>query len=645
MKTPRPLLAAAVSLATLALLAACSNAPNITESAYDRGLAALAKDDPRTARIELLNAIKAAPNDPKVRLAQAEALLALRDGAGAQAELERARKIGATVADTAHLMAQALLLQGAYEAAAREAMLAGPSHAGHAAWVRGLALAAAGDRAAAAAALQQAVAAAPRDPRAWIAHARLRREEGDVQGALASVGKAIALKPAFAEALILKGELIRRQYGLGASLPWFDRALEIDPNNEVALLERAASYGEIGRMTDMLADTRKVLSLSAQSPRAFYLQAMLAARAGNFELAKSLFQRTRGKLDGQPATMLLASAIDYQTGAVQQAAKRLTRLVELQPDNRKARRLLAASYWRLGDAAATAAALRPIADQEDADRYSLTLMGRALAATGQPDKGAVYLARAAQPQQGSAAGLLSEPASPERLQELRYAASINPGSPEAQVRLIRALLSTGLGDEALQRAQTLQAGNPGVPEAHLLVGDALGMRGDFRGAAEQYRRAANLSFTEPVALRLIEALERSGQGAAAARVLDLFLQQNPRSVPAHMLAATAYMRARDWPAAIEVYEGLRRRLGDRDAVMLNNLAWAYSEEGEIEQAIPLARKAWALDPSNPATADTLGWLLVKSGKKAEGLVLLERAARGAPTDAEIARRLAAARRG
>ena len=30
-------------------------------------------------------------------------------------------------------------------------------------------------------------------------------------------------------------------------------------------------------------------------------------------------------------------------------------------------------------------------------------------------------------------------------------------------------------------------------------------------------------------------------------------------------------------------------------------------------AIPLARRAWALDRDNPATADTLGWLLFKSG--------------------------------
>jgi tetratricopeptide (TPR) repeat protein len=111
-----------------------------------------------------------------------------------------------------------------------------------------------------------------------------------------------------------------------------------------------------------------------------------------------------------------------------------------------------------------------------------------------------------------------------------------------------------------------------------------------------------------------------------------------------LLAAASHLQARDWPQAIRIYEGLRSRLGDRDAVMLNNLAWAYSESGDYYRAIPLARKAWALDKSNPATADTLGWLLFRSGQnKAEGLALLQRAARGAPTDAQIAQHLRTAR--
>jgi len=637
-----------IALCALLLgLAGCSNAAGqpAPEGALERGAAALAAGQPRTAKVEFLNAIKARPNDGKVRLLQAETYLALADGIAAQAEIERARQLGAGSAETGHLMAHALLLQGQNKRAVEEAAAAEPVQAPYADRIAGEALAGMGDNQAAAARFEAAAAAAPQDHRTWIAIARFRRSNGDLAGALAYSAKAVALKPRNAEALTLRGELTRSQYGLRAALPWFDKALEVDPNNVVALLERAATLGDIGEMQAMLADTRKVLSLSPANPIAFYLQAMLAARAGEFELARKLYQRTNGALANQPSAMLLAGAIEYETGSASEAVTRLEKLVAMQPDNAKARRVLAAAQWKLGDASATAAAtLRPIADRPDADSYSLSLIGRALAKRGDTAAASAYLARAAQPQKRSAAALLA-PTGEERLGELRHAARLRPNDPQAQVQLISGLLANGLFDEGLTLAQALQAANPGVPNAHVAVGDALGAAGDFAGAALEYRKAANLAFTEPVAMRMIRALERSGDRLRARQVLQLFLDQNPRNVAAQLLAADAYMEARQWPAAIGIYENLRTRLGDSDAVMLNNLAWAYAAEGDLEAAVPIARTAWALDRHNPATADTLGWLLFKSGQdRMKGLALLERSARGAPTDAKLRRFLEASPR-
>src|SRR3546814_19682852 len=53
-------------------------------------------------------------------------------------------------------------------------------------------------------------------------------------------------------------------------------------------------------MRAMLAETRKVLKLSEGNPVAYYLQAMLAARAHKFELARSLYKRTGGAMANQP---------------------------------------------------------------------------------------------------------------------------------------------------------------------------------------------------------------------------------------------------------------------------------------------------------------------------------------------------------
>lgn len=606
--------------------AGCSNALGPTaEQAYGRGMAALEAGRPRLARVELLNAIKADPDDPAIRLAQARTYLLLGDGVAAEAELRRALATGAAAADLHHLLAHALLLQGRAKEAADEAARAPAVHAGYAGRIRGRALMALGDRAAADAAFRAAVASAPGDPDLWTEIARFRRETGDAAGAVADADQALSLDPEHVEALTLRGELTRRQYGLAAALPWFDRALELDPDHLVARLERAATLADLGRARDSLADTRHALSLSPGHPTAHYLQALLAARAGNFDLARRLWERTKGAMDGQPAGLLLAAAIELETGSYVQAAGRLDRLVAIQPENGRARRLLALARWRLGDPAAAATALRPLAERPDADSWVLALMARTAEKQGRGDEAERYLARARSATGGAA--LLDSPHSQAEFAALRSDARARPGDAGLQVRLISALLARGLTGEALERARSVQKLHPGVPDSHVLVGDALGLGGDFPAAAREYRRAANLAFTEPVALRLIEALRRSGDTEGAADTLALFLEQNPQNVPAQLVAAHTLIQSGRWSEAIAVYERVRARIGDGDAALLNNLAWAHARAGDEETAIALAHKAWALDRGNPATAETLGRLLYRTGRdRVAGLALLRQAA-------------------
>lgn len=621
------LLLAAILLAG----SACSNGPQTAGTAAERGLAALDRREPRTARVEFLNAIQAEPNNPRLRILQARTYLLLGDGVAAEAEIARARRLGLPEAETHHLMAHALLFQNHPDRALQEGAKAPPAHAAYAGRMRGRAAMALGDNGRAVAAFNDALAAGPRDSLVWTDITRFRRSTGEVAGALAAADEAVAADPRNVEALTLRGELTRSQYGLSAAMLWFDRALEIDPKYVPALTERAATLADLGEMKAMLEDSRTLLSVTPGNPQAYYLQALLAARAGNYRLAGALYERTSGALDHQPSAMLLAGAIELEAGRSEKAVRRLHRLVTIQPDNLKARRLLASAQWRMGDSAATIATLRPLADRPDADPYALTLIAAALGGQGDKRAASAYLARAAGAGRPRAAGLLTEPIGEERLALLHKEAGRRPGEAAVQIRLIRALLSHGRSGEALQRARALQAANPGAPDAHVLAGDALGIAGDPAGAAGAYRRAANLAFTEPVALRLIGALRAAGNSAGAAQVLELFLAQNPQNVPARLLAANALLEAGEWDGAIDMYEDVRARIGNGDALLLNNLAWAYSQKGEYARAIPLARHAWNLDRGNAATADTLGWILLKSGKdKAQGLALIQRAGRTVP---------------
>ncbi|MGZ8328129.1 MAG: tetratricopeptide repeat protein [Allosphingosinicella sp.] len=641
-------MSARAALTALLLLgaAACSNAgPESAGRAYQRGLQALAQGQPRTARIEFLNAIKAEPDNKSLRLAQARTYLLLGDGASAEAELKRANALGLAESETGHLMAHALLLQGQAERAEAEARKAGPAYSAYADRMLGRAYQLTGKLEEAAAAFDRALAAAPDDGALWTDIADFRRATGETAGAIEAADRAVSLAPRSVEALRLRGELTRSQYGLAAAMAWFDRALEIDPANTAVLIERAATLGDLGRTREMLADTRRILSVSANNPSAYYLQAMLAARGRDYALARSLYRRTGGAFDNRPAAMLLAGTIELGSGNASLAMGPLKRLLKAQPGNLKARRLLGSAQWQSGNAAAAADTLRPLADRADADAYTLSIIGKAHARLGDEAAATRYLGRAAAPRPLATAAL-DDPLGDGELAALRRDAAARPDAAAPQVVLIRALLGRGLAPEALQRARRLQAAAAGAPDAHVLVGDALAIQGDYAGAVGAYRRAANLAFSEPVALRLIEALRNSGDEQGATKVLTLFLLQNPQNVSAQTMAANAYLQAKRWPEAIAAYEGVRKRLGNNDATLLNNLAWAYAETGDYGRALPLARRAWTLEPRNPVTADTLGWLLFRSGEdRVRGVALLEQAARGAPTDEEIRAHLRDAREG
>ena len=108
-------MSARAALIALLLLgaAACSNAgPESADQAYRRGLQALAQGEPRTARIEFLNAIKAEPDNKILRMAQARTYLLLGDGGSAEAELKRANALGIPESETGHLMAHACSCRG-----------------------------------------------------------------------------------------------------------------------------------------------------------------------------------------------------------------------------------------------------------------------------------------------------------------------------------------------------------------------------------------------------------------------------------------------------------------------------------------------------------------------------------------------------
>ncbi|WP_182466716.1 tetratricopeptide repeat protein [Sphingomonas gilva] len=572
-------------LAALVLAPPAAASPREARAALARSVAAFRAGDLTRARDA---AEAAARSEPRAGLAHAmvaRMALGQGDGVAAEAALDRAEKVGFPKERALHLRAHARLLQGDGEGAlalARDERVPARYRA-YAARIEGRAMVGTGAEGAGAA-FVRAVRLAPADSLAWSDLARFRLVSNDSIGAAAAVDRAITLDPANREALILKGELFRTQYGLAASLPWFEAAIDLDPGNGPALIEYAATLGDMGRYTEMLAASRRAAAIRGSTAQALYLQAVLAARARNYDLARALIQRTGGAMDGFPAALLLRGGLDYHAGAFAQAVERLGRLVEMQPDNADARRLLGAALLGANDAQGAVDALQPLIARRDADSYALTVAARAFERLGDRDAAGALLDRAARP--------------------------------------VRDVADDGWAG-----------------------GDALVAEGRYREAADAFARDANARFDEAAALRLVDALDRAGARIEAQRVLSLFLQQNPRNVAALKVAANWQIAAKDWAGAVRTLEVLRQRLGNRDAALLSQLAWAHAGAGKPERALIYARAAYELAPASPIAADTLGVLLARTpDRRADGIALLQKAALLAPDNAAIAAHLAAAKR-
>jgi predicted Zn-dependent protease len=620
--------ALALALATLAMPGRAQE--GTASSLIARSLAALRAGNVSGARQLANAAVSAEPMSGLAHAVAARMALAESDGITAEAELSRARDAGFDGMRTRQLLAHARLLQGDARGALATARTTAPRYWTYGLRVQARALAAMGNAGAGNELLQQAIARAPNDPALWTDVGRFRLSVDDIAGAIAASARAVSLDPGSTDALLLRAQLVRTQFGLEASLPWYRAALDRDPHHHDALVDYAATLGDAGHAREMLAAARRALAVRPQSPQALYLLAVLAMRADQPTLARAVYERVGGALDGMPGPLLLGAVIDLRSGEDEQAAAKLRNLIGLQPYNVRARQLLASALLRLGSASEALDLLRPLALRPDADSYTLALVGRAFEARREASWAGRFLDRASRGEGGSV------PFDTDNGVAVLDAAAngLAPGEPSSAIPIIRAMLSDARTADALARAEAVSRSNPGAPEAALVLGDVLMALRRPGDAVRAYRRAADVSFDEPTMLRLVEALAEAGDETGAAAALALFGSQNPSNPSALRMQALRASAQGDAAGAIEILEELRSRLGNRDPALLVDLARAALGGRNATAAVSYAAAAYALAPADARIAHAYARSLQASGDLDGARQLAEKATAIAPAHAE-----------
>ncbi len=545
-----------------------------------------------TAVLALVPPAAAAP-DP---LAVAAEALDRGDGIAAEVAADRALKAGYTREQVAAFAGEAELLQDDLSAA-RSWLGEGRFDATSA--QRGFhALARLevedGNIQAAARAFDMAFAQGPENARLWVDIGRFRYGNGQHYLAVAAADRALEVDPADARALEFRGQLLRDARGVRAAQAWFAQAVDQAPGDLGLLGEYAATLGEAGEYREMLRVARRMVELDGRQPRAYFLQAVLAARAGNDNLARRLLSRTNGAYDEVPAGRLLAGILELRTGNAALAVDQFDALVRQQPDNARAALLLGRALLAAGDANEVVARFGPAAARPDASPYLLTLVGRAYEQLDRRAEAATFLDRAVAGAPGET-GVL--PADADELS--RMGSAIEQGA--AAVPLLRDLLARGDRHGALTFANSLGQHFDGSADIARLRGDVALLTRDPTAALGFYASAAKIRCDWSLVERMIAAQRMLGRNDAALALAADHVARNPadgRALASYgrMLAETG-----DRQRAVAVLA----HAGQGDPLLLADLAQVQLAAGDTVAARDAAQRAYALQRSNGRVAEIL----------------------------------------
>lgn len=554
--------------------------------------------------------LAAMPDIAGEAFAGAKAALQRGDGIAAEAELAKAQDGGASRGEIAAAMGEAQLIQGRLDKA-RQWLGAGDFAANEAPYgwrMLGLLERREGKLGAAAQAYDRALALTPDDPQLWVDIGRLRYIGGEHLAAIEASEKAMAAGPDFPRALEFRAELLRDAQGWAAALPFYQRALAAAPDDLLLLGGYAATLGEAGRVREMLAVTRQMLAISPRHPMPWFLQAVLAARAGDVPLARSMIGRA-GSIGDQPAGLLLTGALELEAGNANIAIGPLERLAVIQPANQRVGHLLARALYEAGEYDALFARYGPVAARDDAAPYLLTLLARAHEERGDRTTAAALLDRAAAAPPLPIAGIPQEAVRG----DLAATWSANPVSVDTAAAYVRSMLAAGNAAAADAAATRFLALRPGSLDALGLAGDLDLVQGRGGAAIERYQLSAMVRFSDQLLLRLCEAYARTGRAAEGRALTVRYLEAYPGSVLAMRLAADYAFHANDWQQMQALLQRARMRSESRDARLLADLALAQLRGGDAKAAKATAERAWRLQPQNGTAAQVLAMALIEAG--------------------------------
>lgn len=535
---------------------------------YEDGLARFERKDIAGAIIQLKNALQQDRNLLAAQLLLGRAYLADGDLGPAEVAFGEALRLGVHRAEVATELATIYLMQGRAQKLINDIPADGlPLQTRLQVLVmRGKAHAALGDPARALRSLEEAADLEPAAAAPHNARVTVLLGEGRIDEARDAAARAVELGPGLAESYSARASVAHAGGALEAALADYRRALELDPAFDDARVALAGLYLDLQRDGDARAVLDGADGRLAGDPRAAYLRALLAGRAGDTERAAAQLAEAARLVDALPAEwlggreqLLMVGALAHHAGRQYEKARSYLEVLGRRfPRNLGARKLLAAVWLDSGEPGRAEALIDDVLRSQPGDAQAWQLRGQANLALRRYARATEAFERAAAlGAEGRVEGalgfsLLGEGRHGAARDSLAAAFARNPG--DLGVAIALATLHAREGDQAAalavaERALQAQPDNPAVLNLAGLMRAAAQRPGEARAAYEKALRITP-EFT-PAALNLSRVEAAEGRFDAARARLQGMLARDRRDAAAMYHLALVERQAGNLQGALE----------------------------------------------------------------------------------------------
>jgi Tfp pilus assembly protein PilF len=172
--------------------------------------------------------------------------------------------------------------------------------------------------------------------------------------------------------------------------------------------------------------------------------------------------------------------------------------------------------------------------------------------------------------------------------------------------------------------------SPQDPQAHYLLALIYSSEHKYDLAASEYEIVLKSAAQDDPAdtdayMYLGQLYYAQGKYPQAIEQFLKIIRLDPANASALFLLGSVYADTDENTKAVEEFHKVLQIDPDQSEA-LNSLGYIYAEEGvHLDEAIRMIRHAIAIDPTNGAYYDSLGWALYKKGRYAESLTALKKA--------------------